>query len=179
MLTCTQSDAFGNSAQSTINLTYDLVAPVINVTWPSGSHQPYVLASGPTFSIDSSDVQAPIHSLQYCIASTPCTPNINTSGATQFTSSVGGQYLVVSTENLVGLVSNQTIFFIMDNQPPSLNVSSGNHAIMNGTTVYTGLQNSSVLIEGEMVSASHPGESSTMQDPLPLKIGPERASSSL
>ena len=61
---------------------------------------------------------------------------------------MGGQYLVVSTENLVGLVSNQTIFFIMDNQPPSLNVSSGNHAIMNGTTVYTGLQNSSVLIEG-------------------------------
>ena len=87
VLTCTQIDAFGNSAQNSINLTYDPTPPVINISWPNGSYQPYVMASGNPFFIDSTDLEVPVLSLQYCIASSPCTPTVNTSGATQFPSS--------------------------------------------------------------------------------------------
>ena len=157
VLTCTQIDAFGNSAQNSINLTYDPTPPVINISWPNGSYQPYVMASGNPFFIDSTDLEVPVLSLQYCIASSPCTPTVNTSGATQFPSSIGSQYLVVSAENLVGLVSNQTVFFMLDNQPPSLNITADGNAIMNGTVVYTGLQNSSLLVEAGDVDCFESG----------------------
>ena len=147
VLTCTQNDAFGNTAQSSLNLTYDSTSPILNVSWPNGSHQPYVMASGQPFFIESTDNESPIFSLRYCVASSPCTPNTNTSGTTQFASTSGGQYLVVSTESLVGLMTNQTVYFVVDNQPPSLNISADNHTIMNGTVVYTGLQNSTLLVE--------------------------------
>ena len=147
VLTCTQIDAFGNSAQNSLNLTYDQTPPIINISWPNGSSQPYVMASGDPFFIDSTDLEAPLISLQYCMASSPCNPNTNTSGATQFSTTTGGQYLVVSAENLVGLVSNKTVFFMLDNQPPSLNISAESNTIMNGTVVYTGLQNSSLMVE--------------------------------
>ena len=125
VLTCTQTDDFGNIAQTSLNLTYDITDPVINITWPSNSHLQYVMSSGQPFSIGSTDPEAQISVLRYCIASTPCTPLINSTGNTQFVASSGLQYLIIFTENLVGLNNSQTVSFILDNQAPSLNLSAG------------------------------------------------------
>ena len=157
VLTCTQTDDFGNIAQTSLNLTYDLTDPTINITWPSSAHQQYVMSSGQPFSIGSSDSEAPITVLRYCIASAPCTPSINSTGNTQFVTSSGLQYLVVFTENTVGLNNSQTISFILDNQLPSLNMSTGENSIINGTSIYTGIINSSIIITAGDVDCFHSG----------------------
>ena len=157
VLTCTQTDDFGNIAQTSLNLTYDITDPVINITWPSNSHLQYVMSSGQPFSIGSTDPEAQISVLRYCIASTPCTPLINSTGNTQFVASSGLQYLVVFTENLVGLNNSQTVSFILDNQAPSLNLSAGGNSTINGTTIHTGIVNSSVTITAGDHECFHSG----------------------
>lgn len=144
ILTCQQQDDFGNTAQSFINLTYDSSAPIVNVTWPTGSSEPFVKASGPSFTIASSDGQVPISTLRYCMDVNPCTPLTNSTGNTQFNTTSGGQYLVVFTESLVGISSVQSTFFVLDNQPPSLNITASGNTSINGTIVYTGIQNSTM-----------------------------------
>ena len=46
---------------------------------------------------------------------------------------------------------------MLDNQPPSLNITADGNAIMNGTVVYTGLQNSSLLVEAGDVDCFESG----------------------
>ena len=74
VLTCTLSDAFGNVALSSLNLTYDNSNPYISISLPNTSGTlngtNYVQSGGDPFSINYGDNQTGISSTTYCISST-------------------------------------------------------------------------------------------------------------
>jgi len=144
VLSCSITDAFGNVAQISQNLTYDFTPPSLNVTWPNTRFGTYVRASGPSFTFDSFDAEASIFSMLYCISNQSCTPDVPSNGSTQFNGTTGVQYLTVYIENELGVTATNTTVFTLDNSPPSFALNTKSNTTLFGSDLYIGL-NSSII----------------------------------
>ena len=144
VLSCSITDAFGNAAQISKNLTYDFTPPSINITWPETRFGTYVRASGPSFSFSSFDSQASISVMLYCISNQSCTPNVPSNGSIQFNGTNGVQYLTIFVENELGITATNTTIFTMDNAPPSIAINTKSNVSLVGSTLYIGLYSSTI-----------------------------------
>jgi|GEM_PF-3114237 len=142
VLSCTITDAFGNEAQISQNLTYDFTPPTLNIRWPETRFGTYVRASGPTFIFSSFDTEAPIISMLYCISNQSCTPNIPSNGSTQFNGTNGVQHLTILIENELGVIATNTTTFTLDNTPPSFSFNTKSNVSLFGSVLYVGLYSS-------------------------------------
>ena len=144
VLSCSITDAFGNIAQISKNLTYDFTPPSVNITWPDTRFGTYVRASGPSFTFDSFDAEASIFSMLYCISNQSCIPDVPSNGSTQFNGSSGVQYLTIFIENELGVTATNTTVFTLDNSPPSFAMNTKSNTTLFGSDLYIGL-NSSII----------------------------------
>jgi hypothetical protein len=136
VLTCTQSDEFGNSAFSSITLSFDISPPEITILWPSSRFGTLIRATGSSFTLDANDSEVSVTTLSYCIASTSCEPLLFTNGSIPLGLGSGSQVLSVRVENSLGVASFSNLSFTVDNQYPYLNLSNGFNTVLDGSVLY-------------------------------------------
>ena len=144
VITCSITDAFGNSAQRSQNLSYDFTPPSVNIVWPESTYGTFVRSSGPSFTFTSFDSEAPIYSMLYCISNQSCVPNIPSNGSTQFNGTTGLHYLTILVENELGVTATNTTAFTLDNTPPWILLNPKSNASLLGSILFIGLNSSQI-----------------------------------
>lgn len=145
-LTCAQTDEFGNSAFSSLTLSFDNSPPQITLLWPDSRFGNLIRSSGGPFTLEANDSEVAIENMSYCISSMNCQPLLPTNGSIPLGLVSGLQNLSVRVENSLGIVSFGNFSFTLDNQYPSLNLSNGLNSVLDGNTLYIGQSQSELSI---------------------------------
>ena len=146
VLICNVVDFFGNSAVSSLNLSFDSTTPTISLSWPIGNHGYYVRAGFSDFTLNASDSETGITSMMYCISQTYCTPTTSTNGSIPTNSGNGSRNLFVIAINGVGIESTSNLSYTQDNSPPTLNVESNSNVVIDNTVIFVGTLNPNLNI---------------------------------
>ena len=145
MLTCTLSDAFGNVALSSLNLTYDNSNPYVSISLPNTSGTlngtNYVQSGGDPFSINYGDNQTGISSTTYCISSTSNCASWQSISSTSIPLGTvnGSRNLFVNITNGVGISVIEDISFVQDDVFPTITLDAGNNTLIQNNLIYSGV----------------------------------------
>ena len=135
---CSVIDMFGNNASTSLNVSYDSSSPEFNIVWPASSSQQFVKSNTGYFSIQAFDNSTGVQSIQYCISTTICNPNLSSTGTVLSPPGAGSRSLYIELKNGVGLVTTHNLTFIVDNALPTLSVSGEANSSINGSNIFFG-----------------------------------------
>ena len=153
VLTCTLSDAFGNVALSSLNLTYDNSNPSVSISLPTTSGTlngtNYVQSGGDPFSISYGDNQTGISSTTYCISSTSNCPSWQSISSTTIPLGTinGSRTLFVNITNGVGVSILEDISYVQDDIYPTISVQNNSNTIIDNLVIYAGVSSPSISVQ--------------------------------
>ena len=152
VVTCDVSDAFGNSAMSSLNLTYDNTIPTVSLSMPSNSSihngTNYVLSGGPPFTISYQDNQTGIYSAVYCTSITSNCVNWQqiSSNSIPLTQGNGTMNLFVNITNGVKVSKLHNISFIQDDAYPEIVIQDGHNTEVDNLVIYAGSASPDIIV---------------------------------
>ena len=121
-----------------MNVTLDSSNPLVSIVWPDNSQNGLIKSGFANFTVNSSDAQSGIHSIVYCMSVQYCNPSEIYGGQIPINITNGSGTLTVSVMNNVGVFTNKTVNFTVDNSSPTVIVANRSNTVIDGSTIYVG-----------------------------------------